>query len=80
MVDTGVDIPGDGRMYICVRHCAPRISDLLAEREPERKCSATKSNGQPCSAKALPGYEVCVAHLRVQRQKEEEYELAALPR
>jgi len=71
MIDTGVDIPGDGRMYLCVRYCAPRIAALLGEREePERQCSATKANGSPCTAKALPGREICVAHLRVQMKEE----------
>jgi hypothetical protein len=74
MVDTGVDIPGDGRMYICVRWCAPRIGALTTGHysPPESRCSETKANGQPCTAKALPGREVCVAHLRVQQMKEEE--------
>jgi hypothetical protein len=76
MVDTGVDIPGDGRMYICVRWCAPRIAGLLDERAPEERCTATKANGRPCTAKALPGYAVCVAHLRVQQREEEHGELA----
>ena len=81
MVDTGVDIPGDGRMYLCVRYCAPFIASLLGEREePEPLCTATKTNGDPCTAKALPGREVCVAHLRVQQQKEEKHELVALAR
>ena len=78
MIDTGVDIPADGRMYLCIRYCAPRIAALVERREPELICSATKANGQPCSAKALPGYEVCVAHLRVQHNKEEEHALAAV--
>src|SRR5262245_52876331 len=78
MIDTGVDIPGDGRMYLCVRYCAPYIASLLGEREePKPKCQATKSNGERCTADALPGRELCVAHLRVQ-MKEEEHGLVAV--
>jgi hypothetical protein len=70
MVDTGVDIPGDGRMYICTRWCAPRIADLIGERASEPRCQAMKANGQPCTAKALPGRDLCVAHVRVQSKEE----------
>jgi hypothetical protein len=80
MVDTGVDIPGDGRMYLCVRYCAPHIADLLQQREPEQRCAAMKANGQPCTAKALSGHEVCVAHLKVQREREEQHELVTSAR
>jgi hypothetical protein len=80
MVDTGVDIPGDGRMYLCTRLCVPLIVALVGQAEPERICTATKVNGQPCSAKALPGRDLCPSHLTVQREKEEKDELVALPR
>jgi hypothetical protein len=69
MIDTGVVIPGDGRMYICVRFCAPIIAEELGVLEARRKCSATKANGQPCAADALPGHEVCVAHHKFQKEE-----------
>lgn len=73
MIDTNVVIPGDGRFYICLWVCAPKIAALLGEiDQPKPKCSAVKANGEPCTADALPGRQVCVAHLRVQQQKEEE--------
>jgi|SRR5262245_9236944 len=72
MIDTGIVIPGDGRMYLCVEHCVPIMAALIGQREtPKQKCSATKANGEPCSADALPGRDLCVSHLKVQQQKEE---------
>jgi hypothetical protein len=71
MIDTGIAIPGEGRMYICARICAQTIAEAIGGVKSKPKCSATKANGQPCSAEALPGHEVCVAHLKVQREKEE---------
>jgi hypothetical protein len=82
MVDTGVDIPGDGRMYLCVRWCAPRIAGLIGESElPSdiKRCAATRVDGKPCMAWALAGQEFCVAH-RKQQRKEHDHELVALSR
>jgi hypothetical protein len=121
MVDTGVDVPGDGRTYLCVELCltlaanqagflspgqgeglrdrlreaSRSILNLEAELRWEREnklmtvsdalkmqsvgagatmgigviatptvgvCSATKVDGTPCTATALPGRDVCVAH------------------
>jgi len=77
MIDTGIAIPGDGRMYLCIEYCAPQIAALVGAIDtPKPKCSATKANGEPCSADALPGHELCVAHTRVQQQKEEADALA----
>jgi hypothetical protein len=69
MIDIGVESFGH-RIYLCVQWCAPRLAALLDEAEPERRCSATKANGQPCTAKALPGRDLCVAHTRVQQKEE----------
>lgn len=73
MLDLGVAIPYIGQMYICTTWCAPKLVALMeGTAQPDAPCSATKADGQPCGAKALSGHDVCVAHLKVQRQKEEE--------
>lgn len=68
MIDTRVDIPGDGRMYICVRLCAPMIANLLGLAPEVRKCTRIKLNGEPCAGDALPGRDVCVAHAKQERK------------
>jgi len=79
MFDLGVAIPGEGRMYLCATYCAPQIAAQMGAIEtPKPKCSAIKANGDPCSADALPGYEICVAHLRVRQQKEETSAVASV--
>lgn len=72
MIDTFVET-SEGRMYICTWVCAPKIAALVGlVEQPKPKCSAVKTNGEPCTADALSGYEVCVAHLKAKRDKEEE--------
>ena len=76
MVDLGVMIPGVGRLYVCVRYCIPKIVGLTAGQLVEsRRCSATKRDGSPCSAEALPGHELCVSHIKQQQKEEREYAL-----
>lgn len=62
MIDTHVDF-GGYRHYICVRLCAPLIAKALGETEPVL-CTHTKKNGEPCTARRLPGRDVCVAHAK----------------
>ena len=78
MLDTGVDIPGDGRMYLCVRTCLriaadkaglgvakSMIYDLEQRGALVGRCTATKKNGERCTGRALPHHSTCVAHTRV---------------
>lgn len=71
MIDTCVDIPGDGRMYICVRLCAPLIASLVGGHQPKAKCEQTKVDGSRCTADALPGRTVCVAHSKTAKREVE---------
>ncbi len=55
-----------------VEQAPPPIDNAPAdEPEPEPLqdanpgCTATKKNGQPCTAQALPGRDVCLAHSRM---------------
>jgi hypothetical protein len=66
-VDTGVDIWGEGRFYICTRMCGPLIAAVLpnpADHSPRQQCSAIKADGSPCQALAIPGQELCISHKR----------------
>ena len=72
MLDTGVDIPGDGRMYLCVRTClriafaqVGLLHDLANPPVNGDQCTATKKDGSRCSGRALPHHTTCVAHTRV---------------
>lgn len=64
MIDTKVDF-GQYRYYICMRMCVPLILEAagqIATHIVAESCTATKKNGDPCTAYALPGRDVCVAH------------------
>jgi hypothetical protein len=77
MVDTGVDIPGDGRMYLCTRMCVPLILELVEHVRVQRMCIATTAAGEPCQGVALEGKDYCVAHHALNKVKEEEHGLAS---
>ena len=70
MLDTKVDF-GNFRYYICVRMCAPMIAKELGGSLPAgivaTTCTATRKDGTPCTAYALPGRETCVAHSRARK-------------
>jgi hypothetical protein len=68
MIDTCVDIPGDGRMYICTHVCLPLIIGLVEEVEISRNCAATTQNGSPCKGKALENRRYCVAHSKLNEE------------
>jgi hypothetical protein len=84
MIDTRVDIPGDGRMYICTHVCLPMIIRRVHEQIPEliagiigpvdvsRRCVATKVDGTACTARALPNRRYCVAHSKLETKEEDD--------
>ena len=72
MIDTRVDIPGDGRMYICTHVCFPQMLRLVEEIEVSRNCAATKADGTPCQGKALQNRPYCVAHSKLEKEEADE--------
>jgi len=72
MIDTRVDIPGDGRMYICTHVCLPMIIGLVEGVEVAQRCAAVTIKGTPCQGKALENRRYCVAHAKLEREAEEE--------
>jgi hypothetical protein len=70
MIDTCVDIPGDGRMYICTHVCLPIIFGLVNEVPVSRRCAATKADGSACEGFALPNRRYCVAHAKKEAEEE----------
>lgn len=68
MIDTRVDIPGDGRMYICTHVCLPLIIGLVEGVEVSRNCAAAKADGTPCKGKALGNTRFCVAHSKLNEE------------
>jgi len=72
MIDTRVDIPGDGRMYICTHVCFPMMIGLVEGIEVVRRCSAEKADGTACTAIALQGKPYCVAHSKTHKEEEED--------
>jgi hypothetical protein len=75
MIDTRVDIPGDGRMYICTHVCFPEMIRLVQEVPASRRCTATKVDGTPCTAPAVAGHRYCVAHTKLEIREEEDERL-----
>jgi hypothetical protein len=72
MIDTRVDIPGDGRMYICTHVCFPEMIRLVQEVPVKRRCAAVKADGTACSAFALANRRYCVAHSKLEHKEEED--------
>jgi hypothetical protein len=72
MIDTRVDIPGDGRMYICTHVCFPLMVGLVEGVEVVRRCRATKADGTACEGVALQGKNYCVAHSKLNKEEEDE--------
>jgi len=46
MVDTGVDVPGDGRTYICLKVCVPLIARACRWLTPEQGDQLLERLGQ----------------------------------
>jgi hypothetical protein len=72
MIDTRVDIPGDGRMYICTHVCLPMIIALVTEVPTKRRCTAIKTDGTACTAFALANRRYCVAHSKLEQKEEDD--------
>jgi hypothetical protein len=72
MIDTRVDIPGDGRMYICTHVCLPMIFALVEGVEISQNCAAMKLDGTACQGKALANRRYCVAHSKLEKEEEDE--------
>jgi hypothetical protein len=72
MIDTAVDIPGDGRMYICTRLCLALMIEQVEGIAIRRVCSATRADGSPCTAFALTNRAYCVAHSKQEKEEKDE--------
>lgn len=64
----GGQMPQDARQAVYSVHgsadAIPYVSDapFIEPYNDRRTCGATRTNGKPCKAKAMPGMALCEAH------------------